>query len=246
MNRLTHIINLPEFTNALSPAIDILKEREEPYFFIYEDKLSHVFQGINGKIENPMYAFIEYLRKNNEDVPNSFAKLQATIHIHYDNVLEPSLEDLALFDSIYVPFHVDRLEQPLHFIGRYNIVNSAFEFLILQQKKRLEKNIEIGLLVEKNIVLSSVHRYTSNEEFGQLLEDISDLQPKKFFERLKKFDRTNPAVLKEFKNDFQTDFTIFPEYSKAVLDSISSLGIYEINLATVNNKRNNVYSLGIQ
>ena len=109
----------------------------------------------------------------------------------------------------------------LNFIGRYK---GSFEFLVLKQVKALRKELNLGLSVEKYILINSYRRYT--KDLDGVIAQISELPPKKFFNEMREYSH----LLEDFIKDFHTDITIFPEYAQSVLDAVRETGKYHAEL----------------
>ncbi len=249
--RIRQIAEWPAIRERLEESISIIKRGNEPYFFTVENGTGHeispVYEG--GKVSNaPLDDLLRYLQKSGA------ASLTAIAHFHPDNVLEPSKSDLMAANTFYGPCRNYGTGTPLFIIGRGN---SQLDMLVINQTGRLDLSHldSIGLTVEKHLNEQAFPRYLEEQNvsgeivqnFRMFISQISHLRPTRFFHEMTRYLIRLPCKteLEAFIRDFQSDFTIFPEYVGSVVKTLQEMGCYQLGVMSYDDKTREFAPYGI-
>jgi hypothetical protein len=151
-----------------------------------------------------------------------FFGLIATVHLQPDNVLEPSIQDLDIYQTFFKLYQGH--SQPLHVIG-----SDGFNYLCISQIKKQADAYRLPDLVEKMLWLDVLTDYTDDHGFIEHCLAIEE-EGQNFFDQVGSYARKNKIDMNRLLLQWQTDFTVFPQYPLAVSKAVNLLGPYESSI----------------
>ncbi|MCM2325542.1 MAG: hypothetical protein NDI94_03705 [Candidatus Woesearchaeota archaeon] len=203
----------------LHEARDAISGRVEPLFFVFRDSVTPVYNGTNARSAyfNPFNVLRDYASDRGGE--EYFFGLIASVHFQPDNVLEPSIEDLDIYQTFFRLYQGH--SQPLHVIG-----SDGLNYLCITQTKKLADTSRLPDLVEKVLWLDVLTDYTDNQGFIDHCLAIEE-EGQSFFDQVGNYARKNRLDMSRLLRQWRTDFTVFPQYPASVSKAVNLLGPYE-------------------
>lgn len=254
MNLVTGLIENRTFVDRLDESMGIVKEGLEPNFFISRDgclRCSLVYRG-GAKKSYPLAIFCNYLfpgysegqldatletgdEKALEKIDEAISKVVAFAHMHPDNVLQPSSEDLMATDHFYKLWTGAQLVPPTMIIGRST---SPVDLLFIDQKDYAPGIItDINWLTERSVISITLPRYLREggahpDLVSEVREVVRNMPLDHFLKNIRQYSEGLPCQehVKRFREDFERDLTVFPDYPESVVDALNSIGCYDVRL----------------
>jgi hypothetical protein len=207
---------------ALQEAREIISGGMEPMFFVFSDFVTPVYGGTNARSAyfNPFNVLRDYSMQRGGD--EYFFELIATVHLQPENVLEPSIQDFDIYQTFFRLYQ--GYSQPFHVIG-----SGGSNYLCISQIKTQANTYRLPDLVEKMLWLDVLADYTDNDGFIDHCLTIEE-EGQKFFDKVGSYARKNKIDMDRLLLQWQTDFTVFPQYPLAVSKAVDLLGPYESSI----------------
>ncbi len=263
--KMEEVRNWPEIGRIMEDSKKILEKGVEPYFFLIDDgekRSTTVYSGHEIETGDDIGTLYEYLMPGYtadeiDDIIRRYmsgdqsvltpimeferklATVRAYAHMHPDNCLEPSQEDLIIINSLYEGHSKGDYDQPLHIIGRGR---EKLDLLIIEQTGPLEPTFpsQVWMLIERYILSEGIPRHLKGYSVdSEIVDDLSrfiieteGLPNEKFFPELKEKTGKYPCqeVLDVFREQFRANITVFPEYMNAVVRTMQSARNYNVGL----------------
>ena len=247
------------FHLRLREGVPIIERGLEPSFFIIDQDSHREYSGLYEGKSNEFfpitmlchYLFPQYTDQELDTIvtgqdeekliqmDTAFRKVLALVHCHPDNVLEPSPQDLAVYNQFYES-GMKREHAPIGIIGRGT---QTFDLLFIRQKEELNMGriLEIPSDIEKYVIAAVIPRYLRQaavadveiEPITTTLKEMMSQPWDTYKENIKKYVSSlpYPEPLLAFRTQFKDNFTLFPEYPVAVLQAMRKTKLYDAALA---------------
>ena len=174
-----------------------------------------------------------------KEISAIFSNLEAEVHFHPYNSLEPSKPNLILTNAYYEMYTKVDLQSVLTIIGNGN---DTLDLLVLDQITDLNSELldQNWLSIENNRILKFLPRCLQDQNvpigiISQLCNFInrnSHLPPHQFNDRVKRYIEKLPyrEKMDPWELDFYSNITILPEYVPSVVGCLGGLGCYKVGL----------------